>query len=50
MAEQNVQETQVQDARKKISKKKIAIWSGVVVAVAGLATTAFCIIRKFRKA
>jgi hypothetical protein len=54
MAEQNqnVQET-TQDGRvtKKWSKgKKVAVWSGVGVAVAGLVTGAIFLIRKFKKA
>lgn len=54
MAEQNVQvqETaQEERATKKWSKaKKITVWTSIGVGVAGLATAAFFIIRKFKKA
>ena len=52
MEQQNVQETtQNERVTKRWSKgKKIAVWTSVGVGVAGLATAAFFIIRKFKKA
>lgn len=53
MEQTNVQETTQDNGRvtKKWSKtKKITVWTSVGVGVAGLATAAFFIIRKFKKA
>lgn len=53
MEQQNVQETTQDNGRvtKKWSKaKKITVWTSVGVAVAGLATGAFFLIRKLKKA
>ena len=53
MEQQNVQGQEVQQERvtKKWSKgKKIAVGTGIGVGVAGLATAAFFIIRKIKKA
>ena len=52
MAEQNVQEQETQErVTKKWSKgKKIAVGTSIGVAVAGIATATFFIIRKFKKA
>ena len=52
MEQTNVQgqETQERVTKKWSKGKKIAVWSGVGVAVAGLATTAIFLIRKFKKA
>ena len=49
--EQNVQVQETERATKKWSKgKKIAVWSGIGVAVAGIATAAVVLIGKFKKA
>ena len=53
MEQQNVQGQEVQQERvtKRWSKgKKIAVGTGIGVGIAGLVTTAFFIIRKFKKA